>query len=327
MSAEADKLSKHMEDYLISSAFESSGIANDSPRVANNLAAWAKAHRPMLEQFPEVRLKLSNVESAKRMFAERVQARDVASKDFEKSVASSFLNKPVDVAIDAALRPVARHGMDSGKALRNLLTRAGGSPEAEDGIARALWDRMMRDAFRDELEAGSIARAVEETPEILFPANLLRFHDRHEGVLSKWWSRGHVKKLHDIGILATRNQQKLEGPTSRPQGPQSDQFLSNAKYYNRPASHFRNALITSGGGAARATARFLDFMFEAFPSRVVVEHLERAHLPGGDAHAELLLRHVTPEQAGALLRQFTAGRIVGALPTDDRGKPQRRFPQ
>ena len=264
---------------------------------AGNLEKWRKNNQEALDHYTDLGDHLKDVESAQRLFEAAGISHKTSTADHTKSLASTFLKKDVGEAINTVLsHPNPK------KAAGELLLKAGDSPEAKQGMLGAIYEHMMKSAYKDVLDEGLYAQAGgAPTIKVLNPGKIADVADqeKYEPLIEMLGGTKHLERWREIMRAARRAERTGIAPSTRFDPEDADVRPLIEK---RTASRVGRSIYgkfkdpyTKVDAFARAVA---DHFFEQFPDEMANTILKKA-LAEPD-FAEQLLRRDTPEMRAAI---------------------------
>ena len=196
---------------------------------------------------PEVR----RVHEANVAWREAQQRATEMAAQLDKEAASTFLGTDVDSAMTRLLRghtTVAEKNV----ALRTLLSQVGDTPEAQQGVIRALWDSFLGQRAKRTPIAGTNPALIEEYGRLPSAERLTTFLQDYGGIMREVYGQDHVRDLQDIATTL----KTLEGtilPVRTPGTSVSQDFRSmtqstSTRYFLwlRRAAEFTTGYVLAG---------------------------------------------------------------------------------
>jgi len=282
--ASGDGLDQRMQegarDYLLASAYEDAGFDSGLPNPLA-LDRWRSEHEAALALFPDVDRHLADVGSARRHFDDRATETAERVARIERSVASDFVGRPVDEAVDAILNAKGRTPVE---AAGEVLARTQGHPDARAGLARAFSERLLANSkrlttenARDVISGGHVAPDVAKMQDMLT--------EKEDVLRHVWGSRRYEDTQELVGIL-NRNAKATKAGTTRELT--EAQARQNVQKVSRWAEGARDRLDRPGViPFGERGARLIDVLSESFPDEYTAKFLERALLDPTAARALL----------------------------------------
>lgn len=310
LDAEVEQFDASMRGYLTRDAYDSVGFGVAGKKVkADNLTRWREQNQDMLRQHPEVRDQLADVETAQRFFEAEGVSHATAVKTHEQSAAAAFLKKDVGEAIDTVLKHP-----DPRKAAGQLLLKAGNNDDALSGMKRAVWDRMMDDAFKDAIDDGTWKLGAAPVQVVDHKAmGRIVGSKKYQPLLEVLWGKEHLSSIRTIARAAKLAEKSHASGVTRESPEQVKQAnVVSRHYFNRWA---RGDIKRAADGSSvlfRAGASFVDSFFEKFPAGIVTQIMEEAM--ADPAYAKMLLTRVTPqniEPVSSALRTKVLPAMIG----------------
>jgi len=264
-------LDKGARDYLIASAYKQSGFDQGMPNPAA-LNKWREDHEAALSLFPDIDQHLRDVASASKYFDEATNEVNQRIAGYEKSVASSFANRPVEEAADAILKAPGRTSVEASS---EILLRMQGHPDARAGLARALSERMLANAKKlSSSSATSVLEGGERVPNYVNMADMI---DRHEEVLRFVWGNRRYENSREIVLALQRTAKRTGTRTTR--DISDDDVRRKVTLISRWAQGPRDLLDRSEAiPFGERGVRLIDFVSEVLPNKYIEEVIEKALL-------------------------------------------------
>ena len=308
LDAEVEQFESAMRGHLTRDAYDSVGFGVAGKKVkADSLTRWREQNKDMLRQHPEVDRQLADVETAQRFFEAEGVNHATAVKTHEQSTAAAFLKKDVGEAIDVVLKHP-----DPRKAAGQLLLKAGNNDDALAGMKRAVWDRMMDDAFKDALDDGTW-RIGGPPVQVVDPKAMARIagDKKYQPLLEVLWGKEHLANTRTIMRAAKLAGKSHASGVTRESPEQVKQAnVVSRHYFNRWARGDIKRMADGSSVLFRAGASFVDNFFEKFPADIVTRIMEEAM--ANPAYAKMLLTRVTPQNTKTLT-QSIASKIGPAM--------------
>jgi len=154
---EADGLDKGMRDYLLRDAYDYGGFNLEATQAADviekaspeRMRKWLQKNSEMLKLYPELAVRLKDSSEAKKLFDAAGIKHETSIKEHNRALATTLLGKDFRDSINTVTR-----AKDPLKAVAELKRFAGGNPDLEDGLRRAVWDQVVDDIF--EIDPASV---------------------------------------------------------------------------------------------------------------------------------------------------------------------------
>jgi hypothetical protein len=185
-----------MEDYLVTQAYLS--VRNTEGMPVGSLKAFYKKYRPVLEEFPNVKKRISSLERLGRE-AKKLGSWETVSRDqLQKSRLHLFIDDP-PAAVRKVLSVTGEEAQ--GKAMRRLMMQSGSHAYRENaaGLRHVLWDDMLNSRVLQEDATSNLKNMAISGPQ------LRAWMMRNKGAIEALYSPEQLKKLDQINILADAN--------------------------------------------------------------------------------------------------------------------------
>ena len=130
--------------------------------------AWVRNHSSVLEEFPQIKAKVANIETANQA----IIARQESLAGYKRRVEESLLNrelKAIDLDTRTPEEAIVR-AMESPRKMAQIMGRVRDNPEAKAALRRAVWDKTT------DLGPGKLAEFVEKNAMALKATG---FNDTH----------------------------------------------------------------------------------------------------------------------------------------------------
>ena len=298
LAVEADAIDEAVKGYLTKDAYDAGGFGVENKTVkAGNLAGWRKNNQEALKHYPELNDHLKDVESAQRLFETAGVAHKTSTTEHARSLSSTFLKKDVGEEITTVLSHP-----DPKKAAGQLLLKAGDSPEAKEGMLGAIYDHMMKKAYKDVLDEGLYSQAGgAPTIKVLDPGKIADVADeaKYEPLIEMLGGTKHLERWKAIMRAAKRSERTGIAQSTRldPEDAVSKPLITQytASRVGRSIYGKLKDPYTKVDAGIRIV---LDRVFETFPDAQANAILKRA-LAEPD-FAETLLKRDTPEMRAAI---------------------------